>query len=565
MSAPNPSTALAKALIDELARNGAGFAVISPGSRSTALAVAASAHPAMTTAVLLDERSAAFLALGRAKATGAPTVLISTSGTAPANYFPALIEAEMSGTPLIVLSADRPAELRGVGANQTIDQVELFGGHVRWFADVAAAEDGDDLNALWREAACRAAWAAAGVSGPPGPAHLNIAFREPTVPVSDDGRSSADAYLHSIEGREGDEPWSAVDDGVPAAAIPELAPMSKTMVIAGDGAYGRDALREEVERRGWPLLATAASGMRGIGATINRYHHILASGVPPDLRPETVVAIGAIGPSQRLEDLVATARVRVRVDAWGRVVDPGRNSTHLVRADPFALISSMETGEADQVWGGLWARAEAKVASAVDDCIGGLDEPTGAMAAKALDQVGWGALVAASSLPVREVDAHLGRAGPVIGNRGASGIDGFVSTARGVGSAVPRTLALSGDLSMLHDSNGLLGDDIGDAVFVVLDNDGGGLFDSLPQHRHAPDYERLFIAPQNRSLRDLARFHRIAYDEAINPGSLVSRAGQALDAGGVTLIRVPVERHFDLESRRRLDEVALEALTGLEA
>jgi 2-succinyl-5-enolpyruvyl-6-hydroxy-3-cyclohexene-1-carboxylate synthase len=185
------------------------------------------------------------------------------------------------------------------------------------------------------------------------------------------------------------------------------------------------------------------------------------------------------------------------------------------------------------------------------------------MAASALNYVAWGALVGGSSLPVREIDAHLTRPGPVFGNRGASGIDGFVSTARGVGSALDRTIALSGDLTLLHDSNGLLNEGAGAAVLVVIDNAGGGLFDSLPQHRHAPDYERLFVAAQDRSIEDLARLHRLEYAEASTREALADIAGQALDVGRTCLIRVPVDRHFDLEARRRLDDVASGALNGL--
>jgi 2-succinyl-5-enolpyruvyl-6-hydroxy-3-cyclohexene-1-carboxylate synthase len=181
------------------------------------------------------------------------------------------------------------------------------------------------------------------------------------------------------------------------------------------------------------------------------------------------------------------------------------------------------------------------------------DALTGPAVAATLDQVEWGALVVSSSLPVRDVDAHLRRSGPVHANRGASGIDGFVSTALGVAGAIPRTLALAGDLSALHDSNGFLHDDDIDLVLVVVDNGGGGLFDLLPQAIHAPDYERLFLTPHHRSFEVLARFHGLRYVEVTDRAGLTAEASRALERGGVDLIRVAVDRRTDLRIRAQLD------------
>jgi 2-succinyl-5-enolpyruvyl-6-hydroxy-3-cyclohexene-1-carboxylate synthase len=178
---------------------------------------------------------------------------------------------------------------------------------------------------------------------------------------------------------------------------------------------------------------------------------------------------------------------------------------------------------------------------------------SGAGVVAAMNRVEWGSLVAASSLPIREVDAHLTRQGRVYANRGASGIDGFVSTALGVAAEIERTLALTGDLSLLHDSNGFINDAAIDLTLIVIDNGGGGLFDSLPQARHSPQFERLFVTPPHRSLSDLARLHHLRYHEAAGPGSLVEVASEALSQGGLDLIHVPVDRAFDLDMRRQLD------------
>ncbi len=556
MSAPNPSTALARAVIASLVDGGVSALALSPGSRSGALAIAASEHADLETVVFLDERSAAFFALGRAKASGSPAAVVATSGTAVANWFPALIEADMSGTAVVMVSADRPAELRGVGANQTIDQVELFGDKVRFFADIPAP-DREDRSGSWRSTVAEALTAARGREGPPGPVHLNVAFREPTVPVSDDGRSRADPYSHDLDG--GEPPRSLPSPGA-GAPLPDLPYRSRGLVLAGDGDYDRGRLLEVAGLLGWPVLATALSGARS-SRTVSSYHHLLAGGTPPGLRPEMTVAVGAIGPSHRLESLAGEAAVRVRVDRWGRVLDPTRTATHLIQGDPVELLERVvPAASPDPEWVESWFAAGQSIREVLDDVLGASKDMTGAGVARALGQVSFGALVAGSSLPIREVDAHLDGGGRVLGNRGASGIDGFVGTALGIASAVPRTVALAGDLSLLHDSNGFLNDGDHDLVVVVIDNGGGGLFDRLPQRRHAPDFERLFIADQGRDFSDLARLHGLAHRRASASGELVSGLANALDEGGRHLIEVKVDRVSDLEMGERLDEAARSAL-----
>lgn len=563
MTQPNPSTALARVVIDELARHGVELVVLSPGSRSGALAIAAAEHERVSERVVIDERSAAFHALGRSKATGVPSAVISTSGSAPANFMPAVVEADMALTPLIVISADRPVEMRGVGANQTINQVGLFGPKVRFAADIEAPDDDTDSNDVWRSTVSSAVGAALGSKGMPGPVHLNIAFREPTVPISDDGRSQAGPYPHPIEGKSGGGPWATHD--APPAPDPqlEIPASSRGLVIAGEGAYDGDALREAATVLGWPVLATALSGLRGED-TVSSYHHLLADGVPDHLQPEIVVAIGAVGPSSRLEDLIASARFRFRVDALGRNIDPGRNATSVIHANPVQVLGRVVAGAGEGGWVHGWAKLDADARLAYDDYLSGLTEPSGAGVVTRLNHASWDVLVAASSLPIREVDAHLTRPGRVIANRGASGIDGFVSTALGVASTGPGALAVCGDLSLLHDSNGFLTDVPEDLVLVVLDNDGGGLFDSLPQAIHAPQFERLFITPHGRRLRDLAAFHEIGYAEVDDESHLAGLIDERQSDDGVHIIRVPVDRRHDLGVRQALDGIGAEVARSAE-
>jgi len=556
---------MARAVVDELFRGGVDLVVISPGSRSAALAIAASEHPHLETRVVLDERSAAFHALGRAKATGFPAAVLSTSGTAPANYFPAIVEADMSLTPLIVVSADRPVELQGVGANQTIDQIRLFGEKVRFFAHVEAPGSDANLNESWRSTVAEAVAMALGQEDRPGPVHLNLAFREPTVPVADDGRAPASEYPFAIDGRAAGAPWVHPAIPVPPPADLHLVGSSRGLIIAGEGDYDRGGVMKAAEALGWPLVATALSGMRG-ESVVSTYHHVLVDGVPEHLIPETAYVIGAVGPSQRLEDLIESAvEQRIRVDGWGRRLDPRNNATDVLHAEPVATLMRAATSRADSRWVDAWMAAEMSVRQAVDQTLDKVAAPTGASIVRSLNDVSWGTLVVASSLPIREVDAHLVRRGNVIANRGASGIDGFVSTALGVASTAPRTLAISGDLSLLHDSNGFLSEFVDDLVMVVLDNNGGGLFDALPLSAHAPSYERLFVTPHGRDIEQLARFHELGFITVRTPQEACAASAERLDAGGLHLIRVPIERRADLEARQSLEDAGRAAVSLFQA
>lgn len=563
MTQPNPSTALATVLIDELVRNDVGFFAISPGSRSTPLALAADARDTTSVVVVIDERSASFWALGRAKATGEPAVVISTSGTAAANFLPAVVEAELSMTPLIVITADRPEEMRGVAANQTIDQFGLYGSHVKFGAMVEAPAPDDDENTTWRSVVCRAVGEARGSSGRAGAVHLNVAFREPTVPVSDDGRSLSSPYTHSVEGRPGGEPWMSTPvPEIPAPPL-EVPGLERGLVVAGDGVYDRDALLSAAGRLGWPVLGTTLSGLRGRGA-LSSYHYMLAGGVTPLLRPDVVVVVGRVGPSQRLETLISEAGLRFRVDSSGRHIDPSRNATNVIHADPVEVLDLITPKGSSDEWSRVWSVVDSAVQKAALAYIRGLEEPTGAGIAATLDHCQWDTLVVASSLPIRDVDSLLTRSGKVVGNRGASGIDGFVSTALGVATSGSETVALSGDLSLLHDSNGFLASEKPNLVLVVVDNGGGGLFDLLPQAVHAPGFERLFVTPPDRSLERLARFHEVGYSEVAELSELPDQVSSGHRDGGVTLLRIPVDRQADLACRHELDEIGRATTASLE-
>jgi 2-succinyl-5-enolpyruvyl-6-hydroxy-3-cyclohexene-1-carboxylate synthase len=559
MTQPNPSTAQARVIVDELHRHGVDYVVISPGSRSAALAIAFEEHPRVTTRVVLDERSAAFHALGRSRATRAPVVALATSGTALANYLPAVVEADLSLLPLLLISADRPPDLLHVGANQTIDQSGIFGDRVRWSCGIPPSEPGRDSNGYWRSTVSQAVARARGHGARPGPVHLNVAFREPTVPVSDDGRTRAEPYPYSIEGRPGEKPWQHHERVRPAGAVVGLG--GNGLVVAGEGDYDPKEVFEAAQRLGWPVLATATSGLR-LFDVVTTYHHLLVTGVPNGLQPDLVATIGRTGPSDRLGSLTSLPVPQVQIDRWGAWNDPRRHSSHLLQADPARTLDGFNEAPDARLLRS-WLEADAAMRSALDDHLSGDETPTGPAVARALEPLDQVKLIAASSMPIRDVDAHVARTAAVIANRGASGIDGFVSTALGAASATAGAVALAGDLSFLHDAAGLVADEIGDVVFVVIDNGGGGLFDLLPQAEHAPAFERLFVAPHHLDLSRIAD----AFDLGASVVDVVADLGATiqglLDVGGPHVVVVPVEREADLKARRGLDDTARALCDGL--
>ncbi len=559
MTQPNPSTAQARVLVDELHRQGVSYAVISPGSRSAAIAIALDQHPAIETSVVLDERSAAFRALGRARVDGSPTVMVCTSGTAVANVLPAVVEADLSLVPLIVLSADRPPDLQQIGANQTIDQTRIFGEKVRWFCQVPAADAGSDWNGYWRGTISQAVARCSGFGGAPGPVHLNISFREPTVPETHDGRTRGVEYPHPIEGREGGAPWQRHSRAATGGLESPVFPPGTGLIIAGEADYDPSALFDAASALRWPVLATATSGLRG-HQVVTTYHHLLVDGVPGPLRPELVVTVGRVGPSDRLGAITALAVPQVQIDPWGTWNDPRRHVTDFLQADPGQVLSAIPGG--DGQLRERWLAADSAMREALDIELAGEPALTGPSVASAIGNIGCDVLVAASSMPIRDVDAHTLTRARVIANRGASGIDGFVSTALGVASAGGRVLAMSGDLSLLHDAGALSGADV-DAVLIVVDNGGGGLFDLLPQAEHAPGFERLFVAPHGRDLVSVGEAFGANASRVETVAEMAQVASDLLRSGGVDIVVVPVDRETDLKQRRSLDEVARTVSAGL--
>jgi len=558
---PNPSTAMARVVVDELIRGGVRFAVVAPGSRSSALAIALVERDELEVVVHIDERSAGFRALGRAMASRGPAVVVTTSGSAVANLMPAAVEADRSDVPLILMTADRPADLVRRRANQTMVQPGFFDSVVRLTVNLSEATSSVDSNDSWRRSVDRLLGSALGSGGAPGPVHLNIAFTEPTVPFTDDGRTAGEPYEFEIAGAADRRLWSVPEFPDPPEPVWDIDLGTRPLLIAGRGDYDAPALVGEADSKGLPVLATALSGGRGPGS-IMAYHHILVDGIPPSLKPTGVLVVGQMGPSSRLQALTSGTVPVVHIDRWGRFSDPSGTMTVGMRVDPLTALIQWG-GATDPSYQGSWRLIQESIDNVLDAVLSDRP-PSGPGVALAMNDVARSRLVVGSSLPIRDVDALSRRPGPIFSNRGLSGIDGFVSTAFGVAGDDSGVVGLAGDLSFLHDSNGFLTDVRPDIVMVVCDNNGGGLFDLLPQARHAPSFERLFISPHNRDLSALAAFHGVGYRNVHDVGRLAHEIEAARDQDGPQLVHVPVSRAHDVETREALDAAARRALTDLD-
>ena len=563
----NPSTALARVLVDELVRGGVTDAVVAPGSRSApvALALAAAERSGrLRLHVRIDERTAAFLALGLAKASGRPVPVLTTSGTAAAHLHAAVLEADASGVPLLALTADRPPELRATGANQTIDQVGLYGGAVRFAADVGVPEQGWEAaqNKYWRSLVARALITATGaLSRDPGPVHLNLALREPLLP-DDDGT----ALTGSWDGRPDGAPWTAAPTRPAVAPVAASSGPRRTLVVIGDGPAGVAAEASALaDRSGWPVLAEPSSGAWGSHGNLRGGALLLgARGWLAGHRPDRVVVVGRPTLSRPVTALVTDPSVHVEtVVTSPRWADAGRSSARVVR--DVAELASPDGGNPE--WSAEWQRAAAAAGTAVDAVLDAAPDLTAARLARdVVAALPSGALlVLGSSTPVRDVDRvavprHDLR---VLANRGVAGIDGTVSTA--IGAALVHSgpaFALMGDLTFLHDLTGLLsGDDerLPDLTVVVLDNDGGGIFAQLEpgEERYAADYRRVFGTPHGRDLVAVAQSLGWAATRISAPAEL----GPALTLGGPRVVVVRTDQRAEAALAVRLREAATSALS----
>ncbi len=559
----NPSTALATVLVDELVRGGVRHAVLCPGSRSAPLAYAlhaADAEGRLTLHVRVDERSAGFVALGLAKASG-PVIVVTTSGTAVANLHPAVLEADHGGVPLVVVTADRPPELRGTGANQTTDQVRFFGAAARWAHDLGTPDERPGQVATWRSVVARALAAATGARGAAaGPVQLNVPLREPLVPDVDDEPS----FVESLDGRSGGRPWVQVAPQQGVAGNPVLGP--RTVVLVGDlptGGPDWGALAADLAHAGgWPLLAEPSSAGAWARALPGGSLLLGCADWVDRHRPDAVLVVGRVTLSRAAAALLRHDGTVVEVvsddPTWP---DPGHRAR---RVHPLAaLVDPMAQGGLDPTWHGQWQQAAGRVTNAARPVVAGSWPSGPAVAATVAGALPPGAvLFVGSSNPVRHLDLVAPAGARVIANRGLAGIDGCVSTAAGLalaGSAP--TYALVGDLTFVHDTGALV---VGphepqpDLTVVVVNDDGGGIFSLLEPgapERAAP-FDRVFGTSHGTDLQKLCA---ATGSRHLRVTDLLALADAVrVPPQGVTVVEVAVDRagHRGLDAALRDAAVA---------
>jgi len=567
----NANTALSSVFAEELARCGVRLAVVSPGSRSTPLAVALFRQPGIEVEVVLDERSAGFFALGAAAAGTAPVVLLCTSGTAAANYHPAVAEADLSGVPLIVLTADRPPELRGIGAGQTIDQIKLFGSAVRWFSEVGN-HDADDTGLLhMRATACRAFATAAGQPRP-GPVHLNLPFRDPLDPSPVPGAVTATDPL-ATKGRM-DGPLTAVPtstaivDPVDMERVVALANAAERVLIVA-GRQADPALRGPMaalaDRLGAVILAEPTSQLRlgphDRSRVVSGYDFVaarmLAGSTEEELTPDLVLRVGETPTSKNLRIWLSGLRQtpQVVLDPSYGWYEPSRVADLILRTGPAELLASLgasgsgDTGEHGRQYVEAWSGAVERSIEAGSDSTGPGEPGPELITAPAVHQALGrsyrdGELVyTASSLAIREQESFLPEGDADVlffSNRGANGIDGVIGSGIGAASSTGRpTTIVTGELGFQHDlgSLALLGGASAPVRIVVVNDNGGRIFSRLPQKKSMPaeEFETLMSTPSALNIKAAAALFSSPYTKVVDPAGL-TEALEAVRSGVIEVV-----------------------------
>ncbi|MCU4924758.1 2-succinyl-5-enolpyruvyl-6-hydroxy-3-cyclohexene-1-carboxylic-acid synthase [Halobacteria archaeon AArc-dxtr1] len=592
---PNRATLWGRAIVDELAAGGLEAVCIAPGSRSTPLTVAFADHPDITVYSHIDERSAAFFALGRARRTGEPTAVVCTSGTAAANLHPAIVEANQGRVPLLALTADRPPELRDSGANQTVDQAKLYGDAVRWYAELPVPEpEARTLRSL-RVSVARALSKTIGT--PAGPVHLNCPFRKPLEPTPVSG-DVPDSLLETVAARGRDGPFvrtsagtATADEERVEAIATALETADRPLLVAGPAdptsigntptdssdydalAAGPNATARLADAVGAPILADPLSACR-FGPHVDRA--LVCGGydgyVDALPKPDVVVRIGASPTSKRLREYLAASGARqFLLDPAGEWREATFTATDLCAAEPGPTLASLaervETGgdvaasSERSSWLEAFETAEHVHWGQLDRALEGGDGDSfeGAILSRVFAEApDPSTIFVSNSMPIRDADrfARPRQASlSALGNRGASGIDGIASTALGAGSATDEPLVLvTGDLAFCHDANGLLAvERCGvDATIVVLDNDGGGIFHMLPIEDHDPPFTEQFKTPHGINLASLAASYGLDC-ERVEPASFTDAYRTSLATPGTQVLVV----EFDAEtSHRRRERLA---------
>lgn len=558
------------AFIDELAKNGVKDVVVSPGSRSTPLAIVMAEHPAMRVHMNIDERSAAFFALGMAKAKRRPVALLCTSGTAVANYFPAIVEAYYSRVPLIVITADRPHELRDVGAPQAIDQLNIYGKYAKWFVEMALPEKTPDMLRYARTMAAKAAGAA--ISAPSGPVHLNFPLREPLVPVV------REETWKQIEAKE--PSYTAVIPGKMTVGTEqiqqlydEISSVEKGLIVCGpiDRPEFAEAVTKLAEMLDYPILADPLSQLRsGTHAKeyiIDSYDAILKDEkIAASFVPDVVIRFGAMPVSKPLF-LLLKRYVNIKqivVDGEGGWREPTLAASYMVYCDEiefcrqFIHIGKPKRNKSE--WSTTWKAINDIAKTTLLEATAGEELFEGKVFTELSRLLPDGAtLFVGNSMPIRDTDTFFfanDKQIRILANRGANGIDGVVSSALGASAVAEPLVLVIGDLSFYHDLNGLLAAKMHGlhATIIVLNNNGGGIFSFLPQAEHKKHFEMLFGTPTDLQFAHVVRMYGGNFTKATTWDEFRDCVAQSLTADGLHVVEVCTSRENNVKMHRLLWE-----------
>lgn len=567
-------TAYVAAFLDELVRSNVKHIVVSPGSRSTPIAMIAAEHPKMNVWLNVDERSAAFFALGMAKAKREPVAIVCTSGTAVANYMPAVVEAKESQVPLIVLTADRPHELRDIGAPQAIDQIHFFGKQVKWFVEMAIPEDNPELLRYARTVAARAVSTA--VHGPSGPVHLNFPFREPLVPIVED----KDVWDSGLEKRDQFVRVSHSIGEIKSSDLERLASsltnVEKGLIICGP--YDRLEFAEAVvslaDQLAFPILADPLSQLRSGSHSkdliIDSYDAFLRDEyIASQLVPEVVIRFGGMPISKAVLLFLKNnpSIKQIIIDGDGLWRDPTLLTSEVIHVDPVAFCTTLTEAmtsmvkmdvTTDREWLNQWLTSndvarqtmyelgneeeqfEGQVVLQLTDCLP--DQTT---------------LFVGNSMPIRDVDSFFlanDKSIRIIANRGANGIDGLVSTALGACTVSEPLVLLIGDLSFYHDLNGLLAAKQHDlkATIIIVNNDGGGIFSFLPQSEQPKNFELLFGTPLGLDYSHVVRMYGGEFIRVDDWSKIQETITRSIGLEGLQVIELKTDRSLNTAKHRKI-------------
>lgn len=561
--------------IDELAKSGLAHAVISPGSRSTPLAMTVCEHPAIQEWIVVDERTAAYFALGMAKQTKMPVALICTSGTAAANYFPALIEAYYNRVPLIVLTADRPHELRDIGAPQVIDQIKLFGEHVKWFHEMSQPESTDEMLAYVRTTANRAIHIAK--SGNPGPVHINFPFRDPLVPNFSIenlwGNNEDHSYHQLYEGKK------QIREEVFHQFNEKLITLEKGLIVCGpqEDEATAEAIAKLADRWQIPVLADPLSQLRAgkhdKDVLIENYDSMFRDEtLRNQLKPDFIIRFGAM-PVSKYYDKFTSEHQDARhivVEPYEGFRQPTKQPTEIYYAHPVDFINGLlaiTDWTGDQDWLTKWQQLNKKATNHIEQS--NVDQLTEGVAVRELikamptDSV----LYVGNSMAVRDLDTFFMRTDKqitLLANRGVSGIEGLISSALGAAATTTkRVTLLIGDLAFYHDLNGLL---IGkqyelDLTILLMNNNGGGIFSFLPQANEPKYFEKLFGTPLHIDFKHAITMYQGTYRLVDDVVQLKKELQESYQRNGTTVIEVRTDREENMRWHRQIWQQIADDLT----